>query len=385
MGPRDTGEEHRTSTPLELFFDLVFVVAIASASASLHHGLAEDHLDAIVYFCLVFVAIWWAWVNYTWFASAYDSGDVIYRLLSLVIMAGSLLLAAGVPDLFADGNSVLVVAGYCVMRLGMVVLWLRAAHGHEEGRRTALTYAAGITVVQVYWLARLGLDGQAVLLATFVLGMALEFTVPGLAERRRRTPYHPEHITERYGLFTIIVLGEVVLSSVVAVQGALGGDYTDDLVPLVVGGMLIVFSLWWLYFKRDHAPLFASERTVFPVAYAHAVAFASVAATGAGLAVAVDVVTHHAHTSTAVAAWSVALPAALFTLVLGGVHGLADHDLRVALPPLVTAAALVLVAALGVALGWMVGVVVLLLGVVLAGAVGQHVVGARSATGEQVR
>ena len=111
MGPRDSEEPHRAATSLELFFDLVFVVAIASAAASLHHGLAEGHLDAIVYFCLVFVAIWWAWVGYTWFASAYDSGDVIYRLLSLVIMAGSLLLAAGVPSLFEDGNSVLAVAG----------------------------------------------------------------------------------------------------------------------------------------------------------------------------------------------------------------------------------------------------------------------------------
>ena len=150
-------------------------------------------------------------------------------------------------------------------------LWLRAAHGHPEGRRAALTYAAGITAVQVFWLARLGLDGQAVLLGTFVLGMAIEFAVPYLAERHHRTPYHPEHIAERYGLFTIIVLGEVVLSSVMAVQGALEGDeYVADLIPLVVGGMLLVFSLWWLYFKRDTSPLFASEKTVFPTAYAHA-------------------------------------------------------------------------------------------------------------------
>jgi low temperature requirement protein LtrA len=171
------------------------------------------------------------------------------------------------------------------------------------------------------------------------------------------------------------VLGEVVLSSVMAVQGALEGDeYVADLVPLVIGGMLLVFSLWWLYFKRDNAPLFASERTVFPTAYAHAFAFASVAAAGAGLAVAVDVVTHHGHTTEAVAVWSVALPVAVYTLVLGVVHALADRDLRPAVPAVTTSVAGLVVAGAGLALGLSVGVVVLLIGLVPALAVTQHVV-----------
>ncbi len=381
IGPRDTEEPHRAATPLELFFDLVFVVAIASAAGSLHHGLAEGHLDAIVYFCLVFVAIWWAWVGYTWFASAYDSGDVIYRLLSFVIMAGSLLLAAGVPDLFADGQSVLVVVGYTVMRLGMVSLWLRAAHGHPEGRRCALTYAAGITAVQVFWWGRLLIeDGQALLLITFGIGMLLEVTVPYVAERTHRTPFHPDHIAERYGLFTIIVLGEVVLSSVMAVQGALQeDDYVADLLPLVIGGMLLVFSMWWMYFKREHAPLFASARTVWRAAYAHAFGFAAVAATGAGLAVAVDVITHHGHTTENVAVWSVAVPVALYTVVLGVLHWLGDHDGRLVQPAFATTAAVLLVAVAGLALGLAVGVVVLLLGLVLAVAIAQHVLAGRVA------
>ena len=372
MGPRDTEEPHRAATPLELFFDLVFVVAVATAAAELHHALAEAHLEGALYFCLVFLAIWWAWVNYTWFASAYDSGDVVFRLLSFVIMAGSLMLAAGVPDLFADGQSVLAVAGYAVMRLGMVALWVRAAHGHPEGRRTALTYAAGITAVQVFWVLRLAIDGTTTLVVTFAIGMACEFAVPWIAEHRGRTPYHPHHIAERYGLFTIIVLGEVVLSSVAAVQGALGGEHTAGLAPLAAGGMLIVFSLWWLYFKRDHAPLFASGRTVFAAAYGHLLAFAGVAATGAGIAVAVDVVTHHAHATTAVAAWSTAVPVAAYLLALGGMHVLHDGP-AAGVSALVTATAVLLAALIGIWAGLAVGWIVLLLGLVLAGAVAQHV------------
>ena len=146
---RDTDESHRAATPLELLFDLVFVVAIASNAAQLHHGLSDAHYEAVVGYSLTWFAIWWAWMNYTWFASAYDNDDVGFRLLTFVIMTGALFLAAGVPDIFADGQSVTVVLGYAIMRFGMVGLWLRAAAGHPERRQTALWYAGGITVVQV--------------------------------------------------------------------------------------------------------------------------------------------------------------------------------------------------------------------------------------------
>ena len=91
MSGRDPEESHRASTPLELFFDLCFVVAVAAAAATLHHDLALDHLDGLVGYAMVFFAIWWAWVNYSWFASAYDTGDIIFRLLTFVVMTGVLV------------------------------------------------------------------------------------------------------------------------------------------------------------------------------------------------------------------------------------------------------------------------------------------------------
>src|SRR5580765_3221676 len=98
LRPRDTDEEHRASTPLELFFDLCFVVAVAQASSALHHALGADDIStALVGYPTVFFAIWWAWMNFTWFSSAYDNDDVVYRLTTLVQIAGALILAAGVP------------------------------------------------------------------------------------------------------------------------------------------------------------------------------------------------------------------------------------------------------------------------------------------------
>ncbi|HJQ45805.1 MAG TPA: low temperature requirement protein A, partial [Amycolatopsis sp.] len=246
MQPRDPHEAHRVATPLELFFDLVFVVAIASAAAQWHHGLAEGHHGYLVNFVMVFFAIWWAWMNYTWFASSYDCDDVVYRLLTFAIMAGSLMLAAGIPDLFETRQSGLVVAGYAVMRFAMVAMWLRAARSHPEGRSTALAYAVGIAIVQVLWIARLGLAGATPLMVSFFALVVLELLVPIVAERRGITPFHPHHIAERYALLTIIVLGEVILASVQAVQGALAQGAESGLLALIVGGLLVVFSMWWL-------------------------------------------------------------------------------------------------------------------------------------------
>ena len=95
--PRDPDEPGRVSTPLELLFDLVFVVAIAGSAAELHHGLSAAHYGTVGGYLMTFFAIWWAWMNYTWFASAYDNDDVVFRLLTFVIMSGALFLAAGVP------------------------------------------------------------------------------------------------------------------------------------------------------------------------------------------------------------------------------------------------------------------------------------------------
>ena len=134
-------------------------------------------------------------MNYTWFASAYDNDDVGFRLLTFVIMTGALFLAAGVPDIFADGQSVTVVIGYAIMRFGMVGLWLRAAAGHPERRQTALWYAGGITVVQIGWIARLAIEpGSPWLVPSFVVLAASELVVPVLAERGHGyTPFHPHH------------------------------------------------------------------------------------------------------------------------------------------------------------------------------------------------
>src|SRR3712207_9058015 len=124
----------------------------------------------------------------------------------------------------------------------------RSAPGFRE---PALRYAVLVTGVQVLWLLRLLLP-EALLWPAVVVLVAAELAVPALAERRLVTPWHPEHIAERYGLFTLIVLGEVILGATNAVTEALT-EHTEELLPLATlaaAGLVVVFALWWLYFDE---------------------------------------------------------------------------------------------------------------------------------------
>jgi len=316
MAGRDPEESPRAATPLELLFDLCFVVAIAQAAAQLAHGIEENHtVAALVGFAMVFFAIWWAWMNFTWFASAYDVDDVPYRLLVLLQMAGALILAAGVPAALNDYDFTIATVGYAVMRIPQVLQWLRAAREHPEGRVTARRYALGIAVVQLLWIGRLFVPGVAAFVLFGLLAVA-ELAVPAWAERTRPTGWHPEHIAERYGLFTIIGLGEVILAATVAFQGSMTAGISLELVLLGVGGLLLMFGIWWVYFLGGDEHGFDSLRTALTWGYGHYFVFGAIAALGAGLEVAVQVTEHEAHVSPLVAGFAVAVPVALFLVVI---------------------------------------------------------------------
>ena len=345
MVGRDPAEPHRASTPLELLFDLSFVVAVAAAAAELHHGIAEDHVGtAVVGYLMVFFAIWWAWMNFTWFASAYDTDDAPYRVLTLVQIVGVLVLAAGVHDAVVDRDFTVITIGYLVMRVPLVVQWLRAARDDAERRPVAVRYALGVTVVQVGWMLRLLLPEGAGLVAFFVL-VAADLAVPLWAERGGpSTSWHPEHIAERYGLFTIIVLGESILAATNTIKdGLTEGGEAPELAAVAAGGLLLVFGLWWVYFCRPAGEaLRETPGDSFLWGYGHYAMFAAVGALGAGIAVAAETVLHETHVGGTTAAFAVGVPVAVALLVLGGLQSRLDGRGRVLGLRFATAAVLVL-------------------------------------------
>jgi low temperature requirement protein LtrA len=374
MAGRDPTEAHRAATPLELLFDLCFVVAVAQAAGALHHDLVAGEIGhGVLSYLIVFFTIWWPWMNFTWFASAYDIDDVAYRLLTFVQITGVLVVTAGIPSAFEDLDFSIMVVGYVIMRIALVGQWLRAAYEDPAGRGTTLRFALGISIVQVAWALRLGLGSEWGTI-TFVALAVIELAIPIWAERSGRvTPWHPGHVAERYGLFTIIVLGECVLAASTAVQLAIAaGGVSAGLIGVAFGGLLLVFSLWWAYFKhpadvdRDQ-PIGA----VFAWGYGHYLVFGALAALGAGLQVAADSTHQLPELADPGVAMTVALPLVIYLTTTSLLHR-RSASLRVLLPIPVAAVLVLAVAFAASSIG--VPAAIVLMGLVVAGLVAFNVV-----------
>lgn len=316
MRLRDPAEPGRTASTLELFFDLVFVVAVSIAAVQLHHALTENHIvDGVVSYAFIFFAIWWAWMNFTWFATSFGTDDWLYRVLTFVQMAGVLVLAAGIEPAFVDHEFTLVVFGYVVMRVAMVAQWLRASGSAGDRRRTTRLYAAGIAVVQILWLLWLFVPSGAAATIGFVVLVGAELAVPVIAEKQGNTPWHPHHITERYGLFTLILLGESLLASSNAIIEALHNE--QELAPLISIAILTFIAtaaLWWIYFWPPHHRAIGSLADSLRYGYVHYFVFAAAGAFSAGIEVEIDVLTHHSELTETQASFTVTIPIAVFIL-----------------------------------------------------------------------
>jgi len=330
MRERHVRSEHRVATPLELLFDLCFVVAIALVAQLLHHAVTDgDVLHGIVAYLTVFFSVWWAWMNFTWFASAYDTDDVAYRLTTLVQIAGVLVLAAGVTDAF-HGHFGTVTVGYVIMRAALVTQWLRAAAGDPAGRRTARRMAAGVSACLVGWSLILLTHGTPHLVLFFVM-VAAELAVPPWAERDYHTPWHPHHIAERYGLLLIITLGEVILGTVAALNAVVHGEagWTVDAALLAIAGVGLTFGSWWMYFALPWAePIVRHRERGFPFGYGHLLLFGALAAMGGGLHVAAYSLENESSLGATGTVLSVAIPVAVYVGVLYALYSILmrSHD-----------------------------------------------------------
>ena len=265
-----------------------------------------------------------------------DTDDWAFRVATIVQMVGVIVLALGLPQVFHsidEGHTIdnaVTVAGYVVMRLSMIFLWLRAARQDQRRRRTCQTYAITIGVAQVGWVALLLAHTPiARFFAWAALLILIELAGPVIAERGRgRTPWHAHHIAERYALLTIITLGEGVLGTVASLSAVVQSQgWSLDAALVAVAGIGLTFGLWWIYFTVPAGEvLHVHRQRAFPWGYGHMLIFGSIAATGAGLHVAASYIGHQSHIGPTATVLTVAAPVAVYAFALFALYTYLVHS-----------------------------------------------------------
>jgi len=284
---RDPDEPSRASTTLELFFDLVYVIAVAAAASGLHERLLAHDFSGFLTFIIAFFILWNAWTSFTWFASGYDPDDWYYRLSVMLQMFGSLMIAANINQFFEQGLTWIGVTGYAIMRLASCSQWWRVYKQVDGHQRVAGRSIVGLLVLQSLWILWLFLPASMQMPALFIFIIA-ELVMPLWARAAQNLNWHPHHIAERYGLLTIIVLGEGVLGVSNSIQYFLVNSDSAASVIILVGSSLValVFALWWLYFTIPFGTILDNVRRrydLFLFGYGHFFVFATLAALGSAL------------------------------------------------------------------------------------------------------
>jgi low temperature requirement protein LtrA len=273
-----TGDRERTSSWLELFFDLVFVIAVTQLGVAL---AADLSVHGFLRAAVLFVPVWWAWVGFTNYADRFDSDDVFFRLVVLGAMLGMLVVAVVIPSTFGGGLSATFALAYAAVRCLLIVLYLRARR-HVPAARSLCDVTISVFVIGTsFWLVSV-VVAEPVRFALWGLALLIEGSTPWLARRAMAgVPYHAEHLPERYGLFTLIVLGESLVAVVTGVHTA---NWQPASVVTAGLGFAGTAALWWLYFDGvDRAAVRRNllSRNVF--IYSHAAIAAGLVVSSVGV------------------------------------------------------------------------------------------------------
>lgn len=365
LSGRDPQEHGRVSSPLELLFDLTFVVAVGTAAAQFAGMVAAGaYGKGVVAFLLAMFAISVAWISFSWFSSAFATDDWLYRVLTMLQMIGVVVFSLGLPAMFhsvREGGHLelrAMVIGYVVMRVSMVLQWGRAARGSEDFHDVGMASIRWTVAAQAGWVV-VGFVRMPSAAAFTLFGVlaVLELLLPVLGQGGAGgTPWHPHHVAERYSLFAIITLGEGVVGTVASSGELLGGpdgtQWTWAAVAIVVAGVGLTFGMWWVYFAVPFGDILVHRRSRgYLFGYGHIPVFLGIAGAGAGLHVAGLSLEHHARIDDLAVVLALALPVGLYLLVVYLLHTLllsaADrfHVLLITLTLLVLLAAVLLAAA----------------------------------------
>jgi low temperature requirement protein LtrA len=267
---------------LELFFDLVFVVAIAQ----LEHELVADHsLGGFATFAALYLPVFIAWQGFSSYADRFDTDDVVFRGVMLLAMLAIAALAIQIPDV-SHGESTGFVVAYVILRSLLVAVYLRSYVHVPEARPLIGRYAWQYSIAIGIWMGSLALASPA----RYVLwGVALawELSIPPRARRLwEAIPRSESKMPERLALFTIIVLGEAI---VVTALGTSGSDWALSATVVAVLGFLVAAAIWWTYFGGGgEVTMRRSTAAIAVFVYSHIPLLAALTAVSAGISLAIE-------------------------------------------------------------------------------------------------
>jgi low temperature requirement protein LtrA len=279
-------EGHRTATWLELFYDLAFVVAVAIVAERL---LGDITLAGVASYFGYFALLWWLWASHTYYADRYDTDDLVYRLLAAGQMVAVVVIAAALSSDAASSTRVFA-AGYAISRVLLLIMYWRAYRHVTETRALVRGYLIGFGAAAVVWtMSAVVADSARPVL--WGVALAIDLATPWVMRREQaKVPFDVSHLPERFGLFTILVLGESIAAVVVGL-----GHSEWSFVPTFAAaiGVAIATSLWWIYFDNARGAVVRREasvkRTWRPTGwiYSHLPLAAALAASGVAMEIAV--------------------------------------------------------------------------------------------------
>jgi low temperature requirement protein LtrA len=240
---KESEAEHRGATWLELFYDLVFVVAVAALG---HRLLLDPDWGGALAFAGLFVPLWWSWAGFTFYADRYDTDDLGQRLLAVAQMTAIALMAASISGGESDSAAAFAVA-FVLARAVLLTMYLRAYRHVPATRPLVSGYLRGFALGGAFWLVSIWVPdpGRFYL---WGVGLAVDFATPYVLRRiQAEAPMSASHLPERFGLFTILVLGESIAAVVAGLSEFEWGG------TAAFGGVVAVVAasgLWWIYFDN---------------------------------------------------------------------------------------------------------------------------------------
>ena len=275
-------EPERRASWLELFFDLCFVVAVGAVAHTLHD---EPTIEGIALFVALFIPVWWSWMEYAWYATSFPEAGAFNRFGAFAAMLTVLAMATQVGPA-SHGEPRGFILTFIVFHAIVVALFLRAAGLYPGRHAFSIRYASGFGLAAAIWLVSLALP-EGMRLWVWVAALAVDLITPWMAVRAavERT-FDVSHIPERYGLFTIIVLGEAIIAVARSMSEA---QWTPEAVTAAIAGFAIAVVIWWAYFAHPHAELLERGRLAsFIWGYGHIVVWMGIAITGVGIELAIE-------------------------------------------------------------------------------------------------